>query len=330
MTFGETRSFGATRDDSRLIFERFAAAGGTFIDTADHYADGESEKLLGEYLGSDRDRFVISTKWSVSKHLGVGRSGNSRRNMLRAIEASLRRLKTDRVDLYLLHIWDFTTPWEEILRGLDDLVRAGKIVYIGVSDTPAWEVSRAQMLSELRGWSPFAGIQIPYSLVQRAAEREFLPMAATLGLGVTVWSPLGGGLLSGKYGMTNPTAPAGRGTRGTEIPEKSLRIADQVTTTAKRLGVTPAQVALAWVRQRSGTHLLVPIIGARTPAQLDENLASLSVTLNGEAMQSLDEISGIELGFPHDFLQLEMVRGLLQGGETDHLIPRYGRWGGAN
>jgi aryl-alcohol dehydrogenase-like predicted oxidoreductase len=330
MTFGETRSFGAAPDDSRAIFERFAAAGGTFIDTADHYADGESERLLAEYIGSDRDHFVISTKWSVSKHLGVQRSGNSRRNMMRAIEASLRRLNTDRIDLYFLHIWDFTTPWEEILRGLDDLVRAGKVLYVGISDTPAWEISRAQMLAELRGWSPFVGLQVPYSLMQRAAEREFLPMAATLGLGVMVWSPLGGGLLSGKYGMANPTAPTGRGTRGAEIPEQTLRIADQVTATAKRLGATPAQIALAWVRQQSGTHPLVPIIGARTPAQFDDNLASLSVTLDDEALHSLNEISRIELGFPHEFLQMEMIRGLLQGGEADRLVPRRGRWGGPN
>ncbi len=307
MTFGETRGFGATDADARTIFDRFAAAGGTFIDTADHYADGASEEVLAECLAADRDRFVISTKWSVSKVLGVQRSGNSRRNMMRAVEASLRRLKTDRIDLYFLHIWDFTTPWEEIMRGLDDLVRAGKVLYVGVSDTPAWEVSRAQMLAELRGWTPFVGLQIPYNLAQRAVEREFLPMAAALGLGVTAWSPLAAGLLSGKYGSHNRVASAGRGTRGAEIPEATIRIADAVNAAARRLGVSAAQVALAWVRQQSGSHPIVPIIGARTPAQLDDNLKCLEVVLDEEALRSLEEVSRIELGFPHDFLQLDQV-----------------------
>jgi len=328
MTFGETRGYGATDADSRAIFDAFADAGGTFIDTADHYADGASETLLGEFLGGERDRFVLGTKWSVSKVLDVTRSGNSRRNMHRAVEASLRRLKTDRIDLYFLHIWDFTTPWDEILRGLDDLVRAGKVLYIGISDTPAWEISRAQTLADLRGWNAFTALQIPYSLAQRSVERELLPMAAALGLGVTAWSPLAAGVLSGKYGSHNRLASAGRGTRGSEIPEATIRIADAVIAAAKRLGLTPAQVALAWVRQQSGNHPIVPIVGARTPAQFDDNLKCLGAVLDEEALRSLDEVSRIDLGFPHEFLQMEMIHGLLQGGQDGQLIPRHGRWGG--
>jgi aryl-alcohol dehydrogenase-like predicted oxidoreductase len=328
MTFGETRGYGATDADSRAIFDAFADAGGSFIDTADHYADGASETLLGEFIGSDRDRFVIGTKWSVSKVLDVTRAGNSRRNMHRAVEASLRRLKTDRIDLYFLHIWDFTTPWEEILRGLDDLVRSGKVLYIGISDTPAWEISRAQMLAELRGWTAFTALQIPYSLAQRTVERELLPMAAALGIGITAWSPLAAGVLSGKYGSHNRMTAAGRGTRGAEIPEPTIRIADAVIATAKRLELTPAQVALAWVRQQSGGCPIVPIIGARTPAQFADNLACLDAKLDNEALRALDEVSRIEAGFPHEFLQMEMIQTLLQGGQAESLVPRHGRWGG--
>lgn len=328
MTFGETRGFGATHADARTIFDRFAEAGGSFIDTADHYADGESEKVLADCIGSARDNFVIATKWSVSKVLGVRQSGNSRRNMMRAVEASLGRLKTDRIDLLFLHIWDFTTPWEEIMRGLDDLVRSGKVLYVGISDTPAWEISRAQMMAELRGWAPFVSLQIPYSLAQRQVERELLPMAATLGLGVMAWSPLAAGVLSGKYGSHNRQTSAGRGTRGSEIPETTIRIADKVIEVAKRIGVTPAQVALAWVRQRAGACPIVPIIGARTPEQFDDNLRCLALSLDADAMQSLDEVSAIEMGFPHDFLQLEMIQTLMQGGEEGSLRPRHGTWGG--
>ena len=199
MVSGDARELGASRKDSQEIFEAFASAGGSFIDTADHYADGESERLVGEFVASERDSFVISTKWSVARHGGLQRSGNGRRNMMRAVEASLRRLKTDRIDLYSLHAWDYATPCEEIMRGLDDLVRGGKGHYVAIFDTPAWEVSRANMLAELRGWSPFAGLQVEYSLAARTPERDLLPMAKTLGFAVMAWSPLAGGALSGKY-----------------------------------------------------------------------------------------------------------------------------------
>ena len=210
MLFGDARQFGASPEESRNIFDAFASAGGTFIDTADHSADGESERLLGQFLATDRDHFVVSTKWSVSRHGGLQKSGNSRRNMMRAVEGSLRRLATDHIDIYSLHVWDYATPCEEIMRGLDDLVRSGKVHYVAVSDTPAWEISRANMLADLRGWSAFAGIQIEYNLTARTPERDLIPMAIELGLAITAWSPLAGGVLSGKYGSAQGRSEAGR------------------------------------------------------------------------------------------------------------------------
>ncbi len=318
MVFGDPRELGATADESREVFDTFASAGGTFIDTADHYADGESERLVGEFVGSDRDQFVISTKWSVSRDGGLQRSGNSRRNMMRAVEGSLRRLKTDRIDVYSLHIWDYATPAEEVMRGLDDLVRSGKVLYVAVSDTPAWEVSRCNMLAELRGWSAFAGLQIEYSLAARTAERDLLPMADSLGLAVMAWSPLAGGALSGKYAA----GEAGRRSGG--LSREVLNVAGEVAKVAQALGVTPSQVALAWVRQQGQgrTVPVIPIVGARTQAQIDKNLRALSLQLDPESLQRLDDASRIELGFPHDFLRTDYVRSLLHGGEPDRLALR--------
>ncbi|HSV81132.1 MAG TPA: aldo/keto reductase [Ramlibacter sp.] len=317
MVFGDPRTLGAPADESRAIFDAFAEAGGTFIDTADHYADGASEALVGDFIAAERDRFVVSTKWSVSRHLGIQCSGNGRRNMMRAVEASLRRLKTDRIDLYSLHVWDYATPVEEVMRGLDDLVRSGKVLYVGISDAPAWEISRANMLADLRGWSAFAGLQIEYNLAARTPERDLLPMARALGLGVSAWSPLAGGALSGKY---NTGGASGR--RGGALPPEVLRIAREVEAVAQERDIAPSHVALAWVRQQGGRQPIVAIVGARTCAQLRDNLRSVAVTLDEDALRRLDEASRIELGFPHDFLRTDYVRTLLHGGEADRMILR--------
>lgn len=321
MLFGDRRPFGTPPEESRAIFETFASAGGTFIDTADHYADGESERLLGRFLEGQRDRFVISTKWSVSRQGGLQGSGNGRRNMMRAVEASLRRLATDRIDLYCLHVWDYSTPCEEIMRALDDLVRAGKVLYVAISDAPAWEISRANMLADLRGWSRFAGVQIEYSLAARTPERDLLPMARALGLAVTAWSPLAGGALTGKYALQD--SPNRTGRRGTgSLPERLIGIAAEIGEVARRIGCTPPEVALSWVRQQSGIVPVIPIVGARTEEQLRSNLKSLEVQLDEAALRALDEVSQIELGFPHDFLRTEYVRILVHGGEPDKLRLR--------
>jgi aryl-alcohol dehydrogenase-like predicted oxidoreductase len=321
MLFGDARQFGASPEESRSIFDAFASAGGTFIDTADHYADGESERLLGRFLAADRDHFVVSTKWSVSRSGGLQKSGNSRRNMMRAVEGSLRRLATDHIDIYSLHVWDFATPCEEIMRGLDDLVRSGKVHYVAVSDTPAWEISRANMLADLRGWSAFAGIQIEYNLTARTPERDLIPMAIELGLAITAWSPLAGGVLSGKYGSAQGRSEAGRWS-GADVPQRTLDIAQEVSRVAERLGVTASQVALSWLRRQTVAVPIIPIIGARTRAQLEGNLQSAAVHLDDQALRQLDQVSQIELGFPHDFLRTDYVRAILHGGEPDHLVLR--------
>ena len=299
MTFG-TQGWGADQDESRRVYDRFREAGGNFIDTANIYSGGTSETYLGEFLANDRERIVLATKYTgATRPRDVNAAGNSRKNMLDSVHASLKRLRTDYIDLYWVHARDFMTPIEEVMRGLDDLVRQGKVLYVGVSDTPAWEVSRANTLAELRGWSAFVGLQIRYSLLDRAVERELLPMAKTLDLTVTPWDTLGSGVLAGKY--NNNPAEAGRAKLRGFINERALGIAGEVIKVAQELGRTPAQVALNWVRQGQG--VIVPLVGARTLAQLDDNLGCLEFSLAAEVKQRLDDASKIELGFPHEFLQ---------------------------
>lgn len=299
MTFG-TQGWGADKDESRSVYDRFREAGGNFIDTANIYSGGTSETFLGEFLAADRERIVLATKYTgTTRPRDVNAAGNNRKNMLDSIHASLKRLRTDYIDLYWVHARDFMTPIEEVMRGLDDLVRHGKVLYVGVSDTPAWEVSRANTLAELRGWSAFVGLQIRYSLLDRAVERELLPMAKTLDLTVTPWDVLGSGVLAGKY--NNNPAEAGRAKLRGFVSERSLGIAGEVIKVAQELGRTPAQVALNWVRQGQG--VIVPLVGARTLAQLNDNLGCLEFELSTETKQRLDDASKIELGFPHEFLQ---------------------------
>jgi aryl-alcohol dehydrogenase-like predicted oxidoreductase len=298
MTFG-TEGWGADENESRRVFERFREAGGNFVDTANVYAGGASETLLGRFLGEDRERIVLATKYTgATRSRDVNASGNHRKCMMESLHASLRRLRTDYVDLYWVHARDFLTPIEEVMRGLDDLVRQGKVLYVGVSDTPAWEVSRANTLAELRGWSPFVGLQIRYSLLDRAAERELLPMARALDLAVTPWDTLGSGILAGKYNR-DPKARGRAALRG-RVRERDLSIAGEVLKVAEEIGRSPAQVALSWVRE--GLGVIVPLVGARTAAQLEDNLGCLAFSLDPSQKARLDEASRIELGFPHDFL----------------------------
>jgi aryl-alcohol dehydrogenase-like predicted oxidoreductase len=296
MTFGTDWGWGADENASRRQFELFTEAGGNFIDTANKYTDGSAETIVGRLLAGQRDGFVLATKYSLSTRAGdLNAGGNHRKNLVQALEASLRRLGTDYVDVFWLHAWDYLTPVEEVARALDDQVRAGKVLYVGVSDTPAWIVAQMQTIARLRGWSPFVGLQIPYSLVQRDVERELLPMARALGLGVTAWSPLGGGVLSGKYNQPGATGPR----RLSGVDAAKLDIARAVAKAAEELGVSASQVALAWLRSRGG---IVPILGARTPAQLTDNLASLDLALPEGQLADLTAVSGVPLGFPHDFL----------------------------
>ena len=299
MTFG-TKDWGVDKEESRRVYEGFREAGGNFIDTANIYSEGRSETFLGEFVAGDRDRIVLATKYTgVTRRRDVNAAGNNRKNMMESVHASLKRLGTDYIDLYWVHARDFTTPIEEVMRGLDDLVRQGKVLYVGVSDTPAWEVLRANTLAAFRGWSSFVGLQIRYSLVDRTVERELLPMAKSLDLTVTPWDVLGSGVLTGKY--NRDAATKGRAALRGRVTEHQLGIAAEVIKVADELGRTPAQVALNWVRQGSG--VIVPLVGAKTREQLDENLGCLDFELDSEIKRRLDEASHIQLGFPHDFLQ---------------------------
>jgi aryl-alcohol dehydrogenase-like predicted oxidoreductase len=305
MVFGDRRGpWGATAEDSAAILEKFGDAGGNFVDTANYYAGGESERLLGELTAADRDHWVLATKYSLNTSAGDPNAGGShRKSLVRALEASLRRLRTDYLDVYWVHILDAFTPIEEVVRALDDVVRAGKVLYVGISDTPAWTVAQAVTLADLRGWTRFAGLQVPYSLVERSVERELLPMARALELTVTAWSPLGDGLLTGRYGTDRPRPENSRVARVADyrLSDRNLAIADAVNQVAAARGARSAQVALAWVRAQQHLAAVVPIVGARTPAQLADNLGALEVELTGEELATLEAASAIELGFPHDF-----------------------------
>ncbi|MER7280760.1 aldo/keto reductase [Dactylosporangium sp. NPDC000244] len=300
MTFGEQGGVGAPLEECRRILDAYSDAGGNMVDTAINYRGGASEEIVGELLEGRRDRFVLSTKYTVTRDAtDPNGGGNHRRNLRLSLETSLRRLRTDHIDVYWVHIWDRHTPIEETMRALDDAVTAGKVLYIGISDAPAWLVSRANTLAEWRGWTPFAGLQIPYSLVNRDAERELLPMADAFGLSVTAWSPLGGGVLSGKYDKDDrANAQHTRLTRA-DISEHDLNIARAVREVADELGATSAQVALAWTRQRPG---VLPMLGARTEAQILDNLRCTDIELTPELRERLEAATGFKPGFPTDFI----------------------------
>jgi len=296
MTFGDDWGWGASQSESAKQFELFADAGGTLIDTANNYTNGTAESILGELLAADRDHFVLGTKYSLNVRDGdLNAGGNHRKSLVRSLEASLRRLRTDHVDVLWLHAWDYLTPPEEVVRALDDQVRLGKVLYLGVSDTPAWVIAQMQTLATDRGWSPFIGLQIEYSLLQREVERELVPMARGLGLGVLAWGPLGAGILSGKY--ASPAA-SGDARRLTDVDAAQLAIAKKVADIAAELGHTPAQVALAWIRAQQA----IPILGARTASQLADNLTCVEIDLPADTLERLAQASYVPRGFPHDFL----------------------------
>jgi len=320
MTFGEDWGWGAPLEECRKLFTAYAEAGGNVIDTANKYTDGSSEKIVGDLLRADRDRFVLSTKYTLSDDgTDPNASGNHRKNLTRSLEQSLRRMGTDYVDVLWVHIWDPGTPVEEMMRALDDAVRSGKVLYVGISDSPAWVAARANTLAEWHGWSPFVGLQVPYSLLERDVERELLPMADGLGLSVAAWSPLARGVLSGKY--TRPSSEGQTRLRAEDVSERDLRIAAEVDAVADELGVTSSQVALAWVAGgRTGPH---PIVGARRIEQLQDNLAAAELRLPDDARRRLDAVSAIELGFPSDFIasMQQFVYGAV--GERVDLDPRH-------
>ena len=307
MTFGEDWGWGASKDESRKMFNTFAEAGGNFIDTANNYTNGTSEKLVGEFIASDRDRFVVATKYTLSERPeDPNFGGNHRKNMFRSIEGSLKRLNTDHVDLLWLHMWDGVTPVEEVMRALDDLVRAGKVLYIGISDTPAWVVSQANAIAELRGWSRFVAYQGEYSLASRAPERDIMPMTHALEMAFTPWGILEGGEMTGKY-----NAPSDEPKRSKDTSPRVKTLAAELMSLAEEIGRTPSQIAINWVRQQP--YLVLPILGARSEKHLRDNMGCLDFELTDEQMTRLSNASPIDLGFPHSFLGSDHVRGLIFG-----------------
>ncbi|MET8685935.1 aldo/keto reductase [Streptomyces sp. NPDC004732] len=314
-TFGTEWGWGAERDEARKLFDLYVERGGNFIDTASTYTNGSSERLLGEFTRGSRESLVLATKFSTLRRPGDPNSGgNHRKALFGSVEDSLRRLNTDYLDLLYLHVWDFTTPVEEFLRAMDDLVRQGKVLYVGICNTPAWQVSRMQAIADLRGWSPLVALQAEYNLIERTGERDLFPMAREMGLGVVPFSPLAGGLLTGKYSRDDLTATQAD-TDGTRkefnrangaLTERNLAIADVVQEIAAEQGRTPGQVGLAWPLQNPG--VTAPIIGARTPAQLEDNLGALEVEFTGSQLARLEEASAIGLGYPHDLLASDRGR----------------------
>jgi aryl-alcohol dehydrogenase-like predicted oxidoreductase len=328
MTFGDDWGWGAAKDEARKIYDAFREAGGNFIDTANIYTNGTSETLLGEFMEGHRQSVVLATKYSNAfPGTDANAAGNHRKSMMQAVEASLKRLRTDYIDLYWVHIWDQFTPVEEVMRGLDDLVRAGKVLYTGISDAPAWWIAQANTLAQLRGWSPFVGLQIEYSLIERTVERELIPMAKALNIGVTAWSPLGSGVLTGKYhGHADSSDSAGEPGRLTHDmakdfqpeAERSGRVVAAVKRVADETGRSMAQVALAWLHYRPVP--VIAILGARKLSQFQDNLASLELTLTTEQVKTLDDASRIELGFPYDLYAKDMPRAIRYGGMADRIV----------
>ena len=317
MSFGDAWGFGADEKEGHRILGEFAEAGGNFVDTANAYHEGQSEEILGSFLGPNRDRWVVATKYTLAMRPGdPNAAGNSRKNLRSSVEASLRRLRTDYLDLLWVHAWDYTCPIEEVMRALDDLVSAGTVNHVALSDTPAWVASAANTLAALRGWSPLVALQAEYSLLERTAERELLPVAEAFGLSLCAWAPMGAGVLTGKYTRGASAIPEDSkraAANQARLTERNLRIAREVDLVADELGATSAQVAVAWLRQRD--RRVIPILGARKLEQFQDVLGSLEVGLAAEQVARLDEVGRIELGFPYELLrgpQGQMVYGDLE------------------
>lgn len=324
MTFGTAADWSRPEAECRPVFDAFVEAGGNFIDTANMYTGGESEQIVGRMIASDRDRFVIASKYANAIPGGgdPNAAGMHRKSLTRSLDASLQRLGVDYIDLYFVHWWDFTTPVEEVQRALDDAVRAGKILHVGLSDVPAWVVSRAQAFHDLRGLVPVSAMQLEYSLVQRSIEREHLPLAQAHDIGVTAWSPLAGGILTGKY--TRGTAGAGSNRMDSmqlqPLDERNRAIAQAVDKIADELGATSGQVALAWMMARG----VVPIVGATRTEQLTENLRATDMVLTDETLAALDAASAFDTGHPYNMLDWDMPMALGYGGMFDQIdIPRF-------
>lgn len=302
MSFGTSWGFGADSSESAKILNAYIDAGGNFIDTANVYTDGEAEQIVGEAIHDIRNRIVLSTKYSLCTDSNNPNSlGNHRKNLIASVEDSLKRLNTDYIDLLWVHAWYFENRPEDVARALDDLVRAGKILYWGLSDTPAWVCSECRTVSDIRGWAPLSAIQFEYSLIERTSERELIPFANNHNIAKLGWAPLAGGILSGKHHLAKPEkVDSLRKDRAANRRNGQIdMIVEELIKLAKATGVTPSQLALKWVMSRQPAF--VPIIGARTSKQLMENLQTADLAVDSEVLSKLTEISQIEMGFPDNF-----------------------------
>lgn len=302
MTFGEEWGYGSDAAGSMAVIDRFFDLGGNFVDTANMYTNGHSEAIIGDWLARSpgkRDKLVLATKFSGNLRYGDPNGGGAgRKSIIAACEESLRRLRTDYIDLYWMHWWDVHTPIEETMDALDDLVREGKVRYLGFSDTPAWKVAEAQVTARLRGWAPLIGLQIEYSLLERTVEGELIPMALDMGLGVTPWSPLRAGALSGKYTRERrePESSGRAPSLSRNLNDAAFDVIEELATVAADAVATSAQVALAWLLSKPG--VVSPIMGARTLSQLEDNLAALDLALTPAQLDRLDKASNPSLDFP--------------------------------
>ena len=320
MTMGQHREWATPPEDCRRLIDIYADAGGNFLDTANIY---HSEELVGACLAGRRDKFVVSTKFTFCMDKdNANYGGNNRKSLALGVEDSLLKLKTDYIDLLFVHFWEFRTPIEELMRSLDDVVASGKVQYLAASNFPAWKVSEANTIADLRGWNRFIGMQARYSLVERTVEREIIPMAEEMGITILPWGPLGGGVLTGKYKVEDRVQPEAEveadGTRRSQVvktglSERNLEIVAEVKNVAKETGATSSQVALRWLMQKPGRPL--PVIGARTAEQLTDNLGAMSIELDSEQIQRLDDVSAIDMGYPHDiFARTAFMKGYVDGG----------------
>ncbi|TDQ08430.1 aldo/keto reductase [Pedobacter metabolipauper] len=316
MTFGEEWGWGSTVQESKEILKAYLDQGGNIVDTANLYTKGHSEKIIGDYLHENqvrRDGVVLSTKFYGNLYPGdPNAGGTSRKTIINSLENSLRRLQTDYIDLYWMHAFDEFTPIEETMSALNDLVVSGKVRYIAVSDTPAWKVAQAQTIAQFRGWSPFISLQSEYSLLERTPEGELIPMAQELGLGVMPWSPLKGGILTGKYTKESNGASLSGRLGNPDLPESTYVIIERLKILSEQKGTTVSAIALAWVMAMP--VVTSTLIGARTIDQLNQNLASLSVALSDEEVGYLNEVSEPVLNFPIPFMRAGYHNGM--GGTT--------------
>ncbi|MDZ4672670.1 MAG: aldo/keto reductase [Phototrophicales bacterium] len=310
MTFGADWGWGADKPEAQKIFDAFMAAGGNFIDTSHNYTNGTSERFVGEFIHPKRDEFVVATKYTLQmateNRSNPNLGGNSRKTMRHTVESSLKRLNTDYIDILYLHAWDFTTPIEEVLRAVDDLVTAGKVLYFAFSDTPAWIVSQAVAIAEIRGWTRPVAFQFPYSALSRAAERDVMPMSRTMDLTMLTWGVLSGGALTGKYNTDNTDQK-----RNADASDSEKKMAETILALASEINRSPSQIAINWVRQQVGQ--IIPILGARTHAQIVDNLGVLDFALTDDQLQKLRDATDFKVDFPLSFLTADYVRHLIFG-----------------